>query len=360
VLESPPPDPLSPPVPPSPGRATLYRAGGAFFLVGSALSTASVLVFRAGLPPGDRGPGTGWTVAFSCASLAGLVGGVLLIAQNRLAERYATALPFLAVFLIALPMLWSRVMTPTGAVLMLWPVLYSSCLLTEPITWATTLACVIALVAATFVDPHLGVSDYSPMAATIVLTGAVLVTLQRRVRALVAELGRQANTDPLTGLANRRTLLDTLRRERAEHSRRGATLCLLIIDIDRFKRLNDSAGHEAGDEALRRLAGLLERDAREGDLSARHGGEEFSVVLVDCDLPDAALRAERLRARIDADSRGWPHAITVSIGVAPLAPHSPIGASGLISNADDALYAAKRNGRNRVEVHRPDLSAPAR
>jgi diguanylate cyclase (GGDEF)-like protein len=327
--------------------------------VGAALSTASAIVFRRGLPPGDRGPGTVWTVAFVCAGLAGVIGLVLLVWRHRLAERYAVALPFAAVFLIGLPMLWSRVMTPTGAVLMLWPVLFSSMLLTETITWATVLACVIVLIGSSFVDPHLGLTDYSPMAATLVLTGLVVVTLQRRLRALVAELGRQASTDSLTGLANRRTMLDTVRRAAAEHGRREAALSLLMIDIDRFKRLNDSAGHDAGDEALRRLARLLERETREGDLTARHGGEEFTALMVDCGQADAATRAEQLRARIDGESDGWPHAITVSIGVAQLAPGSGLGVSGLITRADDALYRAKRNGRNRVEVYTPGRPADA-
>ncbi|WP_051452055.1 GGDEF domain-containing protein [Actinospica robiniae] len=354
MLEAPPPIPV-----PQAARRTLYTASGGFFLVGAALSTASAVAFRQGLPPRDRGPGTVWTVAFTCAGVAGVIGLVLLIWRNRLAERYAVALPFLAVFLTALPMLWSRVMTPTGAVLMLWPVLYSSCLLTEPVTWATTLACVIALIGASFVDPHLGLTDYSPMAATLVLTGLVVVTLQRRVRGLVAELGRQASTDPLTGLANRRTLLDALRRQAAEHGRRGAALCLLMIDIDRFKRLNDTAGHDAGDEALRRLARLLERETREGDVTARHGGEEFTALMVDCELADAAVRADQLRGRIATDSAGWPHRITVSVGVAELAPGSKLGVSGLLTNADHALYAAKRNGRDRIALYTPGLGAPA-
>lgn len=341
----------------APTRELLYGAAGWFFLVGAALSAGSAVVFRRGLAPLDRGPNTVWTVAFCCAGAAGVAGLVLLIGRHRLAERYAVAVPFLAVVLIGLPMLWSRVMTPTGAVLMLWPVLYSNCLLTEAITWATTFACVLVLVGSSFVDPQLGLTDYSPMAATLLLTGLVIITLQRRVSALLAELGRQASTDPLTGLANRRTLLETLRREVAEHGRRQATLSLLMIDIDRFKRLNDTAGHSAGDEALRRVARLLQRETRAGDLTARHGGEEFTVVMVDCVLADAAVRADSLRARIESDSRRWPHAITVSIGVAQLLPDSGLGVAGLITTADDALYAAKRNGRNRVEAYTPGITA---
>ena len=347
-----------PPVPALRGRTGLYSAAGCFFLLGGALNTAAAIIFQNSLPPPPNGgrTSTTWTVAFTCAGLGALVGLVLLVARNRLAERFAIALPFLAVVLIAVPMLWSRIVTPTGAILLLWPVLYASALLTEPITWATTLACVIVLLAGSFVDPHLGLLAYSPMIASLVLTGYVVVTLQRRVHILVAELGRQANTDPLTGLPNRRTLLDTLRREAAEHQRRGARLCVLMIDVDRFKRLNDSAGHDAGDEALRLLAATLQRQTRKGDLTARFGGEEFTAILVDCGLDDAARRADELRGRIDSDSQRWPHGLTVSIGVAELAPDSPDGLSALITKADNALYDAKRRGRNRVEVHTPGQS----
>ena len=350
--------PVLPSIPALRGRAGPYSAAGCFFLLGGALNAAAAIIFQDSLPPPPpgQGPSSIWTVAFTCAGVGALVGIVLLIGRNRLTERYANYLPFLAVVLLAVPMLWSRIVTPTGAILMLWPVLYASSLLTEPITWATTFAGVIVLFAGSFVDPHLGLLAYSPMIATLVLTGYVIITLQRRVHVLLAELGRQASTDPLTGLANRRTLIDTLRREVAEHQRREALLCVLMIDVDRFKRLNDSAGHDAGDEALRRLARTLQRQTRAGDLTARFGGEEFTAIMVDCALDDAARRADELRARIESDSREWPHVLTVSIGVAELAPGTPDEISALITNADNALYKAKRRGRNRVEQHVPGES----
>jgi diguanylate cyclase (GGDEF)-like protein len=332
-------------------RSAIYSTAGGFFLLGAALSAAISVIYRSRLPPAERGESTLWNTAFACAAAAGALGFVLLIVRHRLAERYATALPFLAIGLIALPILWSRTMTPSGAILMIWPVLFASCLLTEPITWATTGSSVLVLIAASALDPHRSVTRYCPMAATLILTGYVVVTLQRRVRDLVTELARQASTDPLTGLANRRTLLDTLTRETARQRRRAGALSLLMIDIDRFKRLNDSAGHDAGDEALRRLAALLRRETRAGDLTARFGGEEFTALLIDCPRAEAAVRAEELRARIEQDSRTWPRAITVSVGVAELSHDPPQGVSALITNADDALYVAKRSGRNRIAVH---------
>jgi diguanylate cyclase (GGDEF)-like protein len=118
-----------------------------------------------------------------------------------------------------------------------------------------------------------------------------------------------------------------------------------MLDIDYFKRLNDTAGHQAGDDCLRAVATMLSESLqRAGDVVARYGGEEFAVLLPETDKADAQHLAERLRARVDAAG-----SITVSIGVATVVP--PADASGcetLVRNADSALYEAKRAGRNRV------------
>lgn len=195
---------------------------------------------------------------------------------------------------------------------------------------------------------------YTPIAATQALTLWVVVTLQRRAHRLLTELSHLAGTDPLTGLANRRTLFDTLGRETAAHLRRGSTLSLLMIDADQFKQLNDTAGHDAGDEALRRLAAVLSRASRRGDLAARFGGEEFTVIMTDCSLRDAVARADKLRAQIAAESADWRHALTVSIGVAELPRDMTESDAGtqLVHQADAALYAAKHEGRNRVEAYK--------
>jgi diguanylate cyclase (GGDEF)-like protein len=232
-------------------------------------------------------------------------------------------------------------------------VLYASALLTRTIAGATTASSIVALAAGSAIDPHRTLVGYGPTAATLALTGYVVFALQRRTRELVARLEHLAGTDALTGLPNRRILLDTLERETAGHRRRHAALSLLMIDIDRFKRINDAAGHDAGDQALRRLGDLLRRQVRRGDLAARFGGEEFTLVMADCALPDAAARAEGLRALIAADAAGWPHPLTVSIGVAELPHDTPAvdAGSALIRHADEALYEAKQSGRNRVRTY---------
>jgi diguanylate cyclase (GGDEF)-like protein len=337
---------------PAPG-IVLFGIGGGLFLLAGLVGGVSAPFYRAGLPAGQRGPDSAWIVAYATSALSVGLGIALLAARDRLPARAAVFLPFVAITLITVTMLAARRTTITGAIVLLWPILYAGCLLSEAVTWATITASLLALVAASVADPRLTITSYVPIAATQALTVWVIFTLQRRVHRVVAELSRQARTDPLTGLANRRALLETLDRETASHRRRGRALSLLMIDADQFKQLNDAAGHDAGDEVLRQLAAVLSRQSRRGDLAARFGGEEFIVIMTDCSLPDAVARADRLRAQIAAESSGWHHALTVSIGVAELprdVPESDAGAR-LVGHADAALYAAKQDGRNRVEAY---------
>jgi diguanylate cyclase (GGDEF)-like protein len=175
-----------------------------------------------------------------------------------------------------------------------------------------------------------------------------------RVHARTVE---QATLDPLTGLANRRRLDDDLAREwdRARRYGRGLSICML--DLDHFKRINDGAGHITGDAWLRLLAGILRNTCRDTDDAYRYGGEEFLVLLPETGASAARTVAERLRQAV-ADAAGpaaWPH-VTASLGVATLQP-GMAEVTDLVAAADAALYAAKRGGRDRVEVAVP---APAR
>ena len=158
-------------------------------------------------------------------------------------------------------------------------------------------------------------------------------------------LAEAAQTDGLTGLRNHRAFKERLDEEVARSGRNGQPLSLIILDVDEFKSYNDAFGHPEGDEALRRVAGVLAAVARTTDLVARYGGEEFAVLLPEADVQAAVQVAERLRAAIEAAP--WPkRAITASFGVAALrADDEP---KTLIASADAALYESKRAGRNRV------------
>jgi len=164
---------------------------------------------------------------------------------------------------------------------------------------------------------------------------------------LFTQIQQQAMTDPLTGCRNRRAFEMQLDHDLQMARRLHQPLSLLMLDIDRFKQLNDSVGHDAGDEALRKLAETFHRELRNVDSVARFGGDEFVVILPQADSEGARLVAQRLHARInDIEINGFGK-LHVSIGIAAF-PAEASSRAQLVTTADAALYAAKRTGRNRV------------
>lgn len=183
-----------------------------------------------------------------------------------------------------------------------------------------------------------------------------LENAQRRLEKSNARLRAVSITDALTGLRNRFAFESILSDEHYRARRYGAPLSLLLIDIDHFKPYNDTFGHQAGDEALRIVAELLEESVRESGTVARYGGEEFSVVLPNTDVSGAVIIADRCRTRIEQS--GWEQRpITVSVGVATLIDELEDTAS-LLAAADGALYYSKTSGRNRVS-HAHDVTTQA-
>ena len=171
-----------------------------------------------------------------------------------------------------------------------------------------------------------------------------------------------ADTDPLTGAYNRRTFGELAERE-LSRARRGRTpVSLLSLDLDRFKRVNDTYGHAAGDEVLASVAALVRSCLRKEDLLARYGGEEFVVLLPGVGQPAAAALAERIRTGLErACVRAGDHdvRITASIGVATERGESMPALDAMLRGADAALYAAKREGRNRVVTFEMPLAIAA-
>lgn len=162
-----------------------------------------------------------------------------------------------------------------------------------------------------------------------------------------------ARADSLTGLWNRRTFDETLEKEWQRSLRKHTPLALLVIDIDHFKRYNDSFGHHAGDECLIEVAKVLSSMARRGtDLVARYGGEEFVILLPDCDVIEAGAIADETRERVSRLAINNPESstghITLSIGVAACLPGQGDRTVQLFELADSSLYQAKHEGRNRV------------
>ena len=160
------------------------------------------------------------------------------------------------------------------------------------------------------------------------------------------DMARKAETDALTGIANRQAFNEVIARELARAKRFRQPLSVVIVDIDHFKRVNDRHGHPVGDQVLKAVAGLLATRVRESDFVARWGGEEFAVIASMTDAAGAARLAEKLRALLEVTNLGPPGCMTASFGVAELQADDT--AESLLQRADGALYDAKEGGRNRV------------
>nr|WP_291316764.1 GGDEF domain-containing protein [Desulfuromonas sp.] len=185
------------------------------------------------------------------------------------------------------------------------------------------------------------------------------VKVQLKIKSLQDKLKKSnqlllelSNTDPLTRLHNRRSLMQTLRREFQRSRRIDTPLSLVMADIDHFKKVNDTYGHQQGDSVLVALGDLFNEKLRPYDLAARFGGEEFALVLPETDLANAQQVAERIReaaARLTFPGPLKELRLTISLGVATFPSGNIQSEDDLIREADYALYNAKRGGRNRVE-----------
>jgi two-component system, cell cycle response regulator len=221
---------------------------------------------------------------------------------------------------------------------------------------------------------NVGANDYLPKPfADAELEARVFAAL--RVRTAQAELKERnqqleamlhrvealAITDPLTGLFNRRRFTDVLKREFALTKRYGNPLSCLMIDLDHFKQINDTHGHEAGDQVLKEVAHILAANCREVDLPTRYGGEEFVVLLPHTAKPNAGVLADRLAKAIKAAViRVGPTELrlTASFGAAATTDVTSNVAEDLVRAADAAMFRAKREGRDRVALYVPEDDTP--
>jgi diguanylate cyclase (GGDEF)-like protein len=182
------------------------------------------------------------------------------------------------------------------------------------------------------------------------LLAALVLVWSRHER--MQELALQASQDPLTGLKNRRRFEEDLRAELARSHRYGVAGALLMLDLDHFKQVNDTLGHPAGDRVLGEIAAVLQGRARETDVLARIGGDEFAIVLPRCELGEAeevgGAITTAIRERMSAEKDVPP--ITASVGIAAFGSGERLSYESVFSRADAALYAAKGSGRDRVQV----------
>ena len=210
--------------------------------------------------------------------------------------------------------------------------------------------------------PTVVAAAYVGMVVVVLLSSTFLTTRVqstrehlRRQKAELAQALEQirqlATHDDLTGLLNRRAMLDRMQLEQHRSLRSGSPLLIAQLDIDHFKAVNDTHGHAAGDLVLQSFADTVRRNVRDTDVLARWGGEEFVLLLCDTPAADAVALMERLRQAVQAmqvpvAQGGQPITVTVSIGLARHTPADPL--AGTLERADRALYAAKAGGRNRV------------
>jgi diguanylate cyclase (GGDEF)-like protein len=178
---------------------------------------------------------------------------------------------------------------------------------------------------------------------------------------MLKRLEELATTDGLTGLYNKRMLSDMAEQKLRSATRFKKPLSVLVCDLDHFKKVNDTHGHDIGDVVIRGFGEVLKRTKRDTDVVGRFGGEEFALVCEETDERGAALLAERIRSELEAESfatESGPLKVTCSIGVATF-PAAGRDWDTMFRSADEALYVSKRSGRNRVTIWSPKLQGYA-
>jgi two-component system chemotaxis response regulator CheY len=190
------------------------------------------------------------------------------------------------------------------------------------------------------------------VAARITTLHAELAEKTRELERMNTQLAEQGRTDPLTQLGNRLRLNEDLQVLAARAKRHGQRYCAAMCDVDHFKRYNDTHGHGAGDEVLRRVAAAIRSTARDGDGVYRYGGEEFLLILPEQSLSTATLALERVRKAVEALAipLDAERVVTISAGIAALDAGESGGVERMLKEADAALYRAKAAGRNNVQV----------
>jgi diguanylate cyclase (GGDEF)-like protein len=183
--------------------------------------------------------------------------------------------------------------------------------------------------------------------------GRRIVELHRQLEAKNVLLQELALTDSLTGLPNRRAIEDWATRQLNGAVRYGFSFLAVLADLDHFKTVNDTYGHDAGDTVLKKFAEILKANSRRSDICGRIGGEEFLFVLTHTTQDNARIVVDRIRGQLEATKFAFDRGtltVTASFGIASFERSQPVDFNRLVSQADAALYAAKRAGRNRIEI----------
>lgn len=295
-------------------------------------------------------PPTTRLLNYTLSAIAVVFGLLLLRAPGRVPSWVINVLPSVAAVMVCIPAAVDKSPSPLGPLLLTFPVTFAAAVLSARVAWITmgVVASAFAVLAsvARGVD---GLVLWLEVTASLTVICWMVTQLQGQSIRLRAALANLARTDELTGLFNRRGFDEALAREHSRYVRGGPPMALLLIDIDHFKLVNDSWGHQAGDETLRQLGALLSERFRLMDVVGRIGGEEFAVLIPDCGPEQAVARAQEFCDTVRIRTREWQHAITVSVGVAT-SPDPEMSPDELFALADAGLYAAKAMGRDRVST----------
>ncbi|MGI5237436.1 GGDEF domain-containing protein [Dactylosporangium sp. CA-139066] len=324
------------------------RAVAYFLMAGGTVVGACGL-----LVPGFAGGTTAGVLATTAAAgVMVLAGALCRVAPDRVPEPFWVIVPFLAIVLIGGLNLVTHDVSVSAHLYFLWPLLYAATFVRRDLMYALLVAAsgTDAGVTLSLQPDRVAATDIAALVTVYTVSTIVVSKLRDRAEALVARLEEQALTDPLTSLPNRRAFDLDLARALAT----GTERCLLIVDVDHFKTINDTWGHGTGDAVLTRVGAALRAAAGPSDTPARLGGDEFAVLL-DGGEGRARRVAAEIRARV-ARTSDLPDGLpTLSIGLASTrsvtsGPPSPAVSEALQAAADRALYDAKLRGRDRVSA----------
>lgn len=260
-------------------------------------------------------------------------------------------LPFYAVVATVGAALATRDASTGSQIFLVWPVIFAAYLLSGALAWLTYVAAGAGdLVIVVALRPPAMVSNGAAVLVTLALMTLVLIKARDDVDRALGTLSDQAMRDPLTHLANRRSFDGALTRALARSQRTSSPVCLLAVDLDRLKAINDADGHPSGDAALVAVARTMRTILRAEDRIARLGGDEFAAILGGCPPADGVVLAERVLEAIRRNPDATSRPITVSIGIACF-PDDAASAEELLTAADRALYDAKRSGRDCLRTY---------
>lgn len=340
-------------------RSSRVRVGGVLMIAGCALAAITVA-----LPPAARHSDA---LVLVFGGIAGAIGVTMLINRRRpvpewvlgVAVAFGTVLITLATYEGG-----PDTGTADNEMLYVWVSIYSFYFFA---VWHAViqLGIVGAAYAALLTSEGLAPGDWGTRwivtVGTLAIGGAIVYRLRDSVERLVRELTDRARVDSLTGLLNRHALEERAAVEFARSRREGRPVALLVCDVDDFKTINDTLGHPAGDQVLRRVAEVLVRETRQIDAVARVGGDEFTLLLPGAGAEDAIATASRLRLAIRRSASAAHLRMTASLGVA-VGPHEGDSLDELWQAADRAMYEAKRGGGDavaQVDPHAPAARADA-